>query len=211
MRQRQRQIIAMLSGRDGWARGADLADELGVSLWTIQMDIRRINESKSALSIESNTRLGYRLSPDSRQSAAAIRAFASEASHGTGQNLFEGQIIMMLLFERDWLSTDEVARRLFVSRSTVNAHLDAVRRIVPRSGGAVFMAETGKGLRIVAEERDCRLMCMKLLETNFEEQVFFGVGVFDGLRRDVEVLRGLLADIFPIKGTFMRPRLFRCW
>lgn len=73
------------------------------------------------------------------------------------------------------------------------------------------MAETGKGLRIVAEERDCRLMCMKLLETNFEEQVFFGVGVFDGLRRDVEVLRGLLADIFPIKGTFMRPRLFRCW
>lgn len=196
MRQRQRKIIAMLSGRDGWVRGADLADELGVSLRTIQMDIRRINESKSALSIESNTRLGYRLLPDSRQSAAAICAFAPEASYGTGQNLFEGQIIMMLLFERDWLSADEIARRLFVSRSTVNAHLDAVRRIVPRSGGAVFMAETGKGLRIVAEERDCRLMCMKLLETNFEEQVFFGVGVFDGLRRDVEVLRGLLADIF---------------
>lgn len=196
MHRRQRQIMALLGGDDGWIRGADLAKELGVSLRTVQTDIRRMNESFGIPHIESNTRLGYRLSPEGQHSAMAIRALADAPRYGVGHNLLDGQIIMTLLFEKDWLSTDEIARRLFVSRSTVNAHLEAVRRIVPRQGGMVLQAEAGKGLRIAADEHDCRLMCMKLLEMSFEEKVFFGVGAFKGLRGDAEIVRGLLVDAF---------------
>lgn len=193
MHRRQRQIMALLAGEGGWIRGSDLAKDLGVSLRTVQTDIRRINDSLGVPHIESNTRLGYRLSPGAQRSATAIQAFADAPRYGAGHNLLDGQIIMMLLFEKGWLSTEEVARRLFVSRSTVHAHLETVRRIVPRTGNAVLLAETGKGLRIVADEHECRLMCMKLLEMSFEEKVFFGVGAFKGLRGDVEIVRGLLA------------------
>lgn len=196
MHRRQRQIMARLGSEDRWVRGADLAEELGVSLRTVQTDIRRINEWLGVPHIESNTRLGYRLSPEGKRSAMAIQALADAPRYGVGHNLLDGQIIMMLLFEKDWLSTDEIARRLFVSRSTVHAHLEAVRRIVPRTGNAILSAEAGKGLRIVADERECRLMCMKLLETSFEEKVFFGIGAFRGLRGDVEVVRRLLVEVF---------------
>lgn len=194
MHRRQRQIMALLSGNDSWVRGADLAEELGVSLRTVQTDIRRINESFVLPHIESNTRLGYRLSAEGNGSRVATQALLDVPRYEAGHNLLDGQIIMMLLFERDWLSTDEIARRLFVSRSTINAHLEAVRRIVPRTGNAVLLAETGKGLRIVADEHDSRLMCMKLLEMSFEEKVFFGVGAFKGLRGDAEIVRGLLVE-----------------
>lgn len=193
MQQRQQQIIAILSGSDGWVRGSEIAGKLGISLRTVQTDIRRINEACGTSAIESSTRLGYRLSdgtlPDTR-------AAQGNSARSTGRDFFEGQIIATMLFEKSWVSADELAQRLFVSRSTINAHLLAVRRIVPRTGKAEFQAAVGKGIRIVASERDCRLMCMKLLNEDCEYDIFLGVGNFDCLRHDVAELDKVLADIF---------------
>ena len=193
LQQRQQQIIAILSSSDGWVRGNEIASKLHVSLRTVQTDICRINESRTTPSIESNTRLGYRLS---RTTLPNAKVDQGTSARKTGHNYFEGQIIAALLFEKSWISADTLARRLFVSRSTIIAHLPAVRRIVPRTGKAMFQTATGKGMRIVASERDRRLICIKLLNEDCEYDSFLGVGNFDCLRRDVEELGEVLADIF---------------
>lgn len=190
---RRRRIVACLSGCTGWMPGRTLAATLGISLRTVQLDIARINADDRFPNVLSNRRLGYRLD---RSAPAALRPLEPAADlYKESYHLFEGQIIMVLLFERSWISIEAIAERLFVSRSTVVAHLPRVRRIVPRTLGAQLLSATGKGLRIEADERTRRILCMKLLCAGAHPDLFLGIGVFGGLSSDIERLREALAAL----------------
>lgn len=201
-RDRSQRIIAILSGRAGWVYGKDLAARLGVSLRTIQTEIAAINADEQLPMIISNKRLGYRLEDRSHpHSFAGI--FPGDHAATADDYLFEGQIIMTLLFEHDWMSAEAISRRLFVSRSTVVSHLSRVKRIVPRTKGARLSSSTGRGLRIEGSEGARRTMCMKNLDVVFDERLFLGVGDFRGLRRDADMLKRELAALLLARGRLL--------
>lgn len=176
-------------------RGSELAAALSVSVRTVQLEIARINEHSDLPAIESNRRLGYRLHNADLQRVSIDQAHAGELLGEPLAYLFECQIIMVLLFERGWVSLAEVARRLNVARSTVVASLPRVRRIIPRTPGARFVAQTGHGVRIEVHEHAARAMLMKILGMRFDAELFYGIGHFDGIQRDVEDLQSALAEL----------------
>lgn len=179
-------------------RGSELAAALGVSVRTVQLEIARINEQASLPAIESNRRLGYRLRSVDFQCVPIDRAHVGELLGEPFSYLFECQIIMVLLFEQDWVSLAEVAHRLSAARSTVVAALPRVRRIVPRTPGARLVAQTGRGVRIEVHEHAARAMLMKILGMRFDAELFYGIGRFDGIQRDVEDLQAVLS-VLPLR------------
>lgn len=198
-RERQRRIIACLQGYADWVHGPELAAALGVSRRTLQNEIKAINQASFAETemacIESNRRLGYRIVvPDRAGSSQEIRN-SSERHAEAPEYLLERQIIVMLLFEREYVSIEHIAQRLYVSRSTVMSHFARVKRIVPRTPGAQLESLAGKGVRITASEREKRSMLTKCGSLD-DGRLFLGVQLALTQLVDIDRLRHLVADRF---------------
>lgn len=185
--------------------GPDLAAALGVSRRTIQNDIKRINQEYAIddAPIESNRRLGYRLrTADSETLENVPQRSIREAqtSHPGVPNFIERQMLAVLLWESDYVTLETLANRLYVSRLTVVAHFERVKRIVPRTEGARLVTSSGRGVRIEAPERIKRVLLMKSGGTDVGRAVYSDA---DARRISAEGARlhHLVADLFITYGV----------
>jgi lichenan operon transcriptional antiterminator len=72
-------------------------------------------------------------------------------------------IIGMLSFESDYVSMEELAERLYVSKSTINLDITEIKRIISRISGISFIVSSTKGLKFKGEEEDFRYMLAKMI------------------------------------------------
>lgn len=186
---RQRGILAMLCSCGGWVAGRDLAEATGTSRRTLQSDIKSINLTAGRLLIRSNNRLGYCLSGNMPE-VAAPRAVVPQGRYSTSKAL-----LLVLLFESDYLHIEELADRLFVSRSTVNAHLAQARRIVARNREAQLVVSPRRGLWIEAQEDTKRLLCAKLMNEDLDYAAMLRMPQMEELSHLEKELQGLLPQI----------------
>ncbi|WP_163580795.1 BglG family transcription antiterminator [Gracilibacillus saliphilus] len=72
-------------------------------------------------------------------------------------------IIGMLSFEEDYVSMEELADRLFVSKSTINLDITEIKRIISRISGIHFTISNTKGLKFKGKEEDFRYLLAKMI------------------------------------------------
>lgn len=164
---RQYQILAVLSGTDLWISSGALSEAIGIGRRTIQTEIRKINEEicRQKLSgdvrICSNNRKGYFLAdPEGTLRKALYRETKMDNSEDD-KLVHSRRILALLLFEKDYIHIGDIAERLYFSKSTVNADLVQIKRIINRTKGVELEVSMSKGIRLVASEDMKRFMCMK--------------------------------------------------
>lgn len=202
---RQRRILATLHSCGGWVCGRDLAESTGTSRRTLQQDVKNINLSVGHGLIRSNHRLGYLLDGDLPE-IAAPKAVVPQGQYSTSKAL-----VLVLLFESDCLHIDELAERLFVSRSTVNAHLARARRIVSRNREAQLVVSPRKGLWIDAGEETKRLLCAKIMNEDLDYAAMLGMPQLKELTHLEEELRELLPPILRHNDLLISGQAFQCF
>nr|WP_283248119.1 helix-turn-helix domain-containing protein [Bacillus sp. FJAT-50079] len=72
-------------------------------------------------------------------------------------------IIGMLSFEADYISMEELAERLYVSKSTINLDITEIKRIIGRISGISFIVSNTKGLKLKGNEEDFRYFLAKMI------------------------------------------------
>lgn len=166
--ERQCQILAFLSGVDSWVQGSVLAEMIGASSRTLQNEIKNINSVISQndlpgeFGIISNNRLGYRLKDD-QSTLQYILNETMRKKVSKDKYIHSKHILMLLLFEKDYISIGTIADRLYYSKSSVSADIPQVKRIVARNAGAVLKISSNKGIRLDAPENMKRILCMKTI------------------------------------------------
>lgn len=194
---RQFKIIAGLRGAGEWIKGSTLAEIVGISVKTLQIDIKKINEqSADKPIILSNNRLGYLLydSDDIFYNIQNLKNKKELNSRGTyGRSK---QILMLLLFEKDYIKIGDIADRLYLSKSTINSNLAQVRRIIGRTLGVTLEVSASKGIRMKAIENSKRIICMKAIENKVDYATILGIDEFNNIYYYEEKLSKIIAKLF---------------
>lgn len=200
---RQRVILATLRNCGGWVTGRDLAESAGTSRRTLQTDIKSINLAAGHPLISSNNRLGYCLADE-------IPEFSTpQTVVPQGQCSTAKALLLVLLFESDYLHIEELADRLFISRSTVNAHLAQARRIVARNREARLVVSPRRGLWIGAREDTKRLFCAKLMNEDLDYAALLRMPRMAGLSQLEKELQQALPRIFLAENILISGQAFQ--
>ncbi|CAG9704163.1 HTH domain-containing protein [Clostridium neonatale] len=195
--ERQFKIIAGLKGAGEWVKGSILAETIGVSVKTLQMDIKKINEQyQDKPIILSNNRLGYLLDCsdiifNDIQNSEDKKELNSQGVYGRSK-----QILMLLLFEKDYIKIGDIADKLFLSKSTINTNLAQVRRIIERTLGVNIEVSASRGIRIQASENRKRIICMKAMENKVDYATILGIDEFNNIYYYEEILSDIISKLF---------------
>ena len=195
--ERQFKIIAGLKGAGQWVKGSILAETIGVSVKTLQMDIKKINEQyQDKPIILSNNRLGYLLDCsdiifNDIQNSDDKKELNSQGVYGRSK-----QILMLLLFEKDYIKIGDIADKLFLSKSTINTNLSQVRRIIERTLGVNIEVSASRGIRIQASENRKRIICMKAMENKVDYATILGIDEFNNIYHYEEILSDIISKLF---------------
>lgn len=195
--ERQFRIIADLKGAGEWVKGSALAETIGVSVKTLQIDIKKINEQyQDKPIILSNNRLGYLLDCsdvifNDIQKSEDKKELNSQGLYGRSK-----QILMLLLFEKDYIKIEDIADKLFLSKATINTNLVQVRRIIDRTLGVNIEVSASKGIRIQASENRKRIICMKSMENKVDYATILGIDEFNNIYYYEEILSDIISKLF---------------
>lgn len=118
-------------------------------------------------------------------------------------------LLLVLLFESDSLHIEELADRLFISRSTVNAHLAQARRIAARNREARLEVSPRRGLWIEAGEETKRLLCAKLMNEDLDYAVMLRMPRLAELAPLETELRELLPPILVRNDLLISGQVFQ--
>lgn len=121
---RRKELLRIMSARPTWVTAASLASEIGFSSRTIKSDITRLNGQYGGL-IESGAK-GYRLA----DAARAARILTDEKDAAVPQTAEDRKryILFELLMRHHELSCAELADTLFISLSTLDNEIVAIKR-----------------------------------------------------------------------------------
>lgn len=201
---RQVHIIAYLRSTANWVNGALIASSVGVSNRTLQMEIKRINEQLSGKAhILSNNRLGYRLDDKSGIVEIWLKEQEQKELNPYGNYGRTKQVLMLLLFEKDYISIGEIADRLYISKSTINSNLAQVKRIIARTPRTILEVSNSRGIRICASENTKRIMCMKMMENKVDYATILRRKEFDNIYSYEDKLNHMIAPILTSYGQII--------
>lgn len=188
---RQKMVIANLRGQHGWLSGAELSAAIGVCKKTLQNDIKDINATSKKPLIIANNRLGYRLNPDCN-----IPVFESEkVCAPAGRYSTPKAILILLLFSNVHPHIEEIADKLYLSRTTINTNLPQAKRIASRNKGSKLVVSPRGGLWVEADEETKRLMCAKLMNEDLDYASMLQMPQLTDLARIESSIHILLPEI----------------
>ena len=194
---RETRLLAILLGMKDWLPGKILAQMLTISSRTLQNEVAFINtilkKQFSNTLIASNNRLGYRLEGNRDQ----IKRFVAENASGDDEDTFESAaaILMVLLYEKDFITLNQIAERTFLAVSSISVNMEKVRKMIARAKGARLIVHPRKGYRLEAEESVKRMLIVNALG-NEESKI---AGQYPQILEAYELLddiREILIDIF---------------
>ena len=164
-------LLAILLGSDEWILGRTLAGMLNVGNRTLQSEIAAINEiltkNSGSSRIVSNNRLGYRLEGNREQ----IKKYVAEKGAAPARDSFESanNILTVLLYEKDFITLNNIADKTFLAASSVSANLERVKKMIGRARNAKLIVHPRKGYRLEAEEYIKRMLIVNALSEEISE------------------------------------------
>ncbi|SDE11494.1 transcriptional antiterminator, BglG family [Priestia aryabhattai B8W22] len=141
-----------------FVNGSELANLFNVTTRTIRNDIREINESYlGKVIITGNTQKGYKLVGDLSNIHQNEDDYEERAFH----------IIKTLLSETDFITYDELARKLYFSTQTIRKDVQKLFQIIQAEKRNIEVeAIIFQGIRLKGSEVEKRLLLKKLVTTN---------------------------------------------
>ncbi|GIO35942.1 PTS fructose transporter subunit IIA [Paenibacillus antibioticophila] len=171
---RQKMMLSYIYGASDEIRLDILADILHVSVQTARSELDRMNDilEKNGVSVVMASKGGCRIRDEDR--TAIFHLLQSTAT--VDKNNLESRtvwrrinvIVGMLVFERDYISMEDLAERLYVSKSTMNLDISEVKRIVTRISGVSLEISKTSGLIIRGKETDIRYLLSKMVHQGLE-------------------------------------------
>lgn len=154
---RRNELLRILSARPTWITAALLASEVGFSSRTVKSDITRLNSQYGGL-IESGAK-GYRLADAAR--AAQILAHEKDAAVPQTAEERKRYILFELLMRHHELSCSELADTLFISLSTLDNEIVAIKREL--AGYGLSLHSHAGAIRVEGSARGERKLVSQLI------------------------------------------------
>ncbi|MDD9793507.1 BglG family transcription antiterminator [Priestia megaterium] len=158
----KKRYIKILEYLEQWendfVNGSELASLFNVTTRTIRNDIREINESYlEKIVIVGNNQKGYKLVGDLSNVHQNEDDYEERAFH----------IIKTLLSETDFITYDELAKKLYFSTQTIRKDVQKLFQIIKAEKRNIEMeAIIFQGIRLKGSEVEKRLLLKKLVTTN---------------------------------------------
>lgn len=159
MKIRYVKILEHLEGSNKeFVSGSELANLFNVTTRTIRNDVREINENylENAI-ITGNTQKGYKLVGDLTNIQQNEDDYEERAFH----------IIKTLLSETEYISYDELAKKLYFSTQTIRKDVQKLLRIIQAENRNIEVeAIIFQGIRLKGSEVEKRLLLKKLIKAD---------------------------------------------
>lgn len=159
MKIRYVKILEHLEGSNKeFVSGSELANLFNVTTRTIRNDVREINENylENAI-ITGNTQKGYKLVGDLTNIQQDEDDYEERAFH----------IIKTLLSETEYISYDELAKKLYFSTQTIRKDVQKLLRIIQAENRNIEVeAIIFQGIRLKGSEVEKRLLLIKLIKAD---------------------------------------------
>lgn len=183
---RQQEIVNLLSSKTTPMTGLELADILGVSLRTIQGDIRKINKESYAISSSGD---GYSLAP-----SFVLDSF-TQAQSAVDDSAEDQALLRLIMGQSGRITVDDLAEHFFLSTSTVERKLRQARKQIEAFDLAIIKRR-GK-IHLEGNEVDKRRLISTLIadeaSTSFSslEDIEAWVGDLDLSRIQIAIERAM--------------------
>lgn len=200
---RQLSILSRIIHHPEGITAADLAKQMNISIRTIQTEIKSINDNlEKKQQFVSFSRNGYTAEGFSGQMIEEISRLM-ENKHTRKMPMDRSNtIISVLLFERDYISMERLAERIYVSKSAIFKEFEN-SRILQK----YVTVSRQKGLIISRTESEKRNMLAKCFDKDTAH--FYDPALKEEYERYDILLKSILPEIFlahdyPISGEAMR-------
>ena len=169
--ERQKKIFLYLLNSNRGLSGNELSKSFNVSTRTIRSDIKTLNQmlDKYSITIKSSSQEGYFIPKDQRITGLAIidKVFEEEDSimkiPNTPSERF-AFIVFKLSFAMDYISMEELANLLFVSKTTIYLDIKDLDEELKKSPFLELEISPMKGLKLFGDERAKRLLIFNTLK-----------------------------------------------
>lgn len=146
-----------------------LADMLQVSIRTIRMELGNINFllSESGAQVQISKKAQCYIEEEDKETIKKLLVnpiFVDKnniENHVIWDRIYT--IMGMLSFESDYVSMEELAERLFVSKSTINLDVTEIKKLINRVSGIHFIVSSTQGLKFEGSEEGFRYFLAKMV------------------------------------------------
>lgn len=181
---RQRKILKILYEKRTWVKGAELANELGVTDRTVRNDISYINSVLNEELIDSQNKKGYLLSDYN-----SAREIIKNNSEGIPIHPDEriNYILKHLLFRSREIDIYELSEKLMVSEATIEKDLKRIKAIISENKRDLSLSRKAVLIYLSGSEKDKRALLSELLfkETN---RSFFNIFKYQRYFNDLNLI-----------------------
>ncbi|WP_315108964.1 transcription antiterminator [Clostridium intestinale] len=163
LNRRYREILSMILNTDGYITGNELAKLCNVSVRTIRIDIKEINNllEEYNIKVDSEVKKGYYLSEDSKEVLMRnniIRAVLDyEYIIETPNTPFDRRMYILLkLTTKDYILINELIEELYVSESTISNDIIYIKKWLKDNVDMNLNNSLYKGISIKGNEEQKR-------------------------------------------------------
>lgn len=160
---RYREILNTILNTDGYITGHELAKLCSVSIRTIRLDIKKINELLRAynIRIDSILKKGYYLTEEGKRKLKENDIIRSVWDHeyiGQMPNTPEERqmYVLLKLTMKEYISVEELIDKLYISTSTINNDINSIKKWLKENLSLSINYSLAKGIRLNCSERDKR-------------------------------------------------------
>lgn len=160
MTERQISILLYMYNQKDWVTSEELSDYFNLNKKTIQHEVKAIAEMFSEESLISSSKpKGYKVD---RISAEVKNVLNKDLYLREGKNSLAhigSKIIILLLFYKEYVTMQELADSLYMSKTSISLEIDNVKRWIERYQGLSLEINRQKGIKIHGDELHKRVYC----------------------------------------------------
>lgn len=142
-----------------YTTAAKLADLFKVSERTIRTDINNLNNELQGASVQLKRKAGYYLEiEDENTFNSFLDSIISKESNSIDLDSSEDRIrfiLNKLLYSHDYISTDDLADLVYVSKNTFSNYIKIIKKCLPLYN-LEYIVKPGIGIKIIGNESDKR-------------------------------------------------------
>lgn len=146
-----------------------LADMLQASIRTIRMELENINlllsETGTQVHISKKSQCYIEQGEEETIKKLLVNPIFVDKNNIENHVIWDRiyTIMGMLCFESDYVSMEELADRLYVSKSTINLDVTEIKKLISRMSGIRFIVSSTKGLKFEGSEEGIRYFLAKMV------------------------------------------------
>ena len=163
MIRRYREILNIILNTDGYVTGNELVKLCNVSIRTIRMDIKKINEllEDYIVKINSSVKKGYYLTDADKELLKENDIIRSvwdyEYIEQVPSTPTERQrYILLKLTMKEYISVEELVDKLYISTSSINNDINSIKKWLKENLNLSLNYSLNKGIKLNCSERDKR-------------------------------------------------------